>query len=99
QEAALHQDGLAMDEDRRFHEVLAEASGNRFLEATVRLIRRNVDLQRVQEEIRRGHASGLLIDHRIVLEAVARHDSAGAESAMLVHIDHLIGDMLSYCRS
>jgi GntR family L-lactate dehydrogenase operon transcriptional regulator len=99
QEASLREHGLAMDEDREFHEILAEASGNRVLQATLRLIRRDLDLQRVLEEIRRGRASGLLVDHRRVAEAVARHDSAAAEAAMLVHIDHLIGDMLSYCRS
>jgi GntR family transcriptional regulator, transcriptional repressor for pyruvate dehydrogenase complex len=99
QEETLHERGLAMDEDRQFHETLAEASGNRVLQATLRLIRRDLDLQRVLEEIRRGRANGLLVDHRRVLEAVARHDAAAAEAAMLGHIDHLIGDLLGYCRS
>ena len=48
---------------------------------------------------RRGRASGLLVDHQRVVEAVARHDPSAAETAVLEHIDHLIDDVLSYCRS
>ncbi len=99
QRAVVRERGIAIDEDRRFHETLADASGNRFLAGTLRFIRRNVDMQRLLEELRRGRASGLIEDHKAVVEAVARHDPGAAEAAMVQHLEHIIEDILSYCRA
>ena len=99
QAAAAAEHGIAMEEDRRFHELLAATSGNRLLAATLRLIRRDVYLQRMLEEMRRDHASGFLVDHRAVVEAVSRHDPVAAEAAMLHHLEHLIDDVEWYCRT
>lgn len=98
QEAAVRERTVAVEEDRRFHEALAETSGNRVLAVTLRFIRRSLVMLRLQEEIRRGRASGLVVDHRAVVEAVARHDPVAAEAAMLRHLDHIIDDIVRYCQ-
>lgn len=99
QAKAVRERGMAIAEDRRFHETLADASGNRLLAATLSLIRRDLELQQLLEELRQGHASGFMVDHQAVVQAVSRHDPAAAEAAMSRHIDHLIEDVMSYCRT
>lgn len=74
-----------VDADVRFHQILAEASGNpvfRLLLTTLAgLLRKSRE-----ETISRTGKPRALSGHRAIFAAVKRHDPAGARAAMLKHL-------------
>lgn len=72
--------------DVKFHLEIAKASGNFYLEKSVRMIRTQInpalDLMPYNEEVRQTNLS----KHRQLLEAMNNHDQALAKSLMLQHI-------------
>lgn len=82
----LSDEGSFLDTNRRFHEVLAQASGNRVLEMYVAALLAVGDGRalgaRYEEAARRSvHAA-----HRVILDAVASGDTAASEAAMRRHL-------------
>src|SRR5512140_1483071 len=90
-EAHRDKGGLPLDDDRAFHERIAEASGNSALALVVRTLwdQRTSPLFRQLEH----HYDTpqlwevALREHRAVLSAIARHDAPGARRAMRRHMD------------
>jgi len=77
-----------IEADVEFHEVLAEAAGNRVFTAILRGLH-----PVLLDSMNRGLAStgsraSALVDHRAILEALNRRDAAAAERAMREHLEH-----------
>jgi GntR family transcriptional regulator, transcriptional repressor for pyruvate dehydrogenase complex len=95
--AALDQiilgDELGVEEDIAFHRAVAEATGNRFFAETIAALRsqiaigirlnRNLSLVQPRTRIIGGQE-----EHRLVFEAIASQDEAGARQAMRQHIEN-----------
>jgi len=83
-----------LEQDRAFHEAIAEAAGNEVLSTALRLVRQDRNIRSLLAKIRSEHPKYTLgVDHQAIAEAIARNDPAGAEEAMLRHIDNIIGDV------
>jgi GntR family L-lactate dehydrogenase operon transcriptional regulator len=82
--------------DVAFHQVLADAAGNRVLRAALDLIRQDAQLSPVLGFIREQVHSRIFADHKKIFEAVAAKDSLAAEQAMVEHIENLIKDVEKY---
>jgi len=86
-------DELGVEEDIAFHRAVAEATGNRFFAETIAALRtqiavgirlnRNLSLVQPRTRIIGGQE-----EHRLVFEAIAAQDEAGARQAMRQHIEN-----------
>jgi DNA-binding GntR family transcriptional regulator len=73
-------------ENERFHLLLYESAGNRFLEAeATRLHRRLKPFRRMQLQVR-GRMAQSLAEHRVVLTALDHGDGAAAADALRDHV-------------
>jgi DNA-binding FadR family transcriptional regulator len=84
---------LGVEADLGFHLAVAEASGNHYFAETIRLLREHIDIgMNITRNLSLRHQQPRLRlvqdEHRRVLEAIAAGDAAGAEQAMLRHIDN-----------
>ncbi|MTI94813.1 MAG: FCD domain-containing protein [Firmicutes bacterium] len=82
--------------DVAFHELLAEAAGNKVLRAALNLIRQDGQLSPVLGFIRTEVHSRVFADHRKIFEAVKARNPEAAELAMVNHIESLIADVHKY---
>ncbi len=86
---------LAIEEDSEFHYAIANAAKNsvvlRVLDAFMDLLRESRE-QSLQVE---GRLQKSLAGHRLILQAIQRHDSSAAESAMRRHIEEIEGIVLN----
>jgi GntR family transcriptional repressor for pyruvate dehydrogenase complex len=78
------------DADTRFHQVLAEASGNQLLLALTGWILEVLQPTLITHISGHVSASAILDQHRAILRAVRRAQPAAAERAMTAHIDYLV---------
>jgi GntR family transcriptional repressor for pyruvate dehydrogenase complex len=77
-----------IEADVEFHEALAEAAGNRVFTAILRGLH-PVLIDSMNHGLGvEGARAAALIDHRAILEAIIRRDSAAAERAMREHLEH-----------
>jgi DNA-binding FadR family transcriptional regulator len=84
---------LGAEEDIAFHRTIAEATGNRFFTETLAALKsqiivgvninRNLSLIQPRNRIIKGQH-----EHRVVFEAIAVRDEAGARDAMRQHIEN-----------
>ncbi len=90
------QGAVSEQADKRFHCIIAEASGNSALSAVVRWLwdmRINSELSTVfHQRVREMGVHPSLEQHKILFEALSRHDALAAEAAMLDHINQSIED-------
>jgi DNA-binding FadR family transcriptional regulator len=90
-ESHREQGGMPLDDDREFHERIAEASGNSALLMVVRTLweQRASPLFRQLEHHYDTPTlwAVALREHRAVLDAIARHDAPAARRAMRRHMD------------
>jgi DNA-binding FadR family transcriptional regulator len=91
-EATLDAGGSGVELDIVLHAAIAEASGNRFLEQTLRMLRPH--LYFVASFARRLGRTGYLTgrtqardEHREIVRALAARDAAAARAAMRAHIE------------
>jgi DNA-binding FadR family transcriptional regulator len=75
--------------DRRFHQVLAEASGNPLLLALTGWILEVLQPTLITHISGKVDAGDILAQHRTILRAVRRTQPAAAERAMAAHIEYL----------
>jgi GntR family L-lactate dehydrogenase operon transcriptional regulator len=80
--------------DRKFHQAIARAGGNRVLAAALDLIFRDRDLLAMTMSFRkRRGALPPESGHRAIAEAIARRDPDEAEKALLRHLGYIIGEV------
>lgn len=96
QEEQTTQNQMTADQDVRFHKIIASAAKNRVLAAALDLIRHDGQLSPILEYIRTRVGSRLAVGHGKILKAIKDRDPAGAEQAMIEHIESLITDVIRY---
>lgn len=77
---------LFHDTDTEFHKTILEASGNMFLSRIGKLLQVLGDQARREFQRKKAIRLQSINDHRAIMEALAAHDSAGAELAMRQHM-------------
>jgi GntR family transcriptional repressor for pyruvate dehydrogenase complex len=86
---------LAIEEDSEFHYAIAHAAKNsvvlKVLDAFMDLLRESRE-HSLQVE---GRLQKSLEGHRLILQAIRRHDSSAAETAMRRHIEEIEGIVLN----
>jgi len=86
---------LAIEEDSEFHYAIANAAKNsvvlKVLDMFMDLLRESRE-QSLQVE---GRLQKSLAGHRLILQAIQRHDSSAAEAAMRRHIEEIEGIVLN----
>ena len=90
-EAVLATGALGNEADFRFHDAVAEASGNRYFLETLRVLRPHVDtcmrmLPRLAQRRTPVRIARVQAEHRAILDAIAACDTAAAGRAMASHI-------------
>lgn len=84
--------GGRVEADIRFHELLAEATGNPVFSVLLKAIGGLLDESR-RRTIKASGPEPAVIGHREILAAVARHDANAAEAAMRHHLDWAAHDI------
>ena len=88
--AAAGRDGVA--EDMAFHRAIGEATGNpqfgRLLGFLEQYLRDAMRITRGNEARRVDFMEAVRKEHRVLLDAIAAHDAAGARRAALTHLVH-----------
>ena len=75
-------------QDARFHEAIAGTSGNSLLSDTLRRLRSHLRLYRLYHRYyTMDIGAATVIEHESILDAIRAGDAAGAEAAMLDHIN------------
>ncbi|MFZ3172845.1 MAG: FCD domain-containing protein [Carboxydocellales bacterium] len=85
-------------EDVQFHQLIAQAAGNKVLEAALALIRQYGQLSPILELIRKEVRSYVVVDHERILQAIQEHEPEAAGKAMVEHLESLINDVEEYWR-
>lgn len=96
QEQHTAQNEMTAEQDVRFHRLIAVSAKNRVLAAALDLIRQDGQLSPILEYIRNKVGGKLVVGHGKILKAIADRDPAGAEQAMIEHIESLIDDVQKY---
>lgn len=86
-------------EDVRFHDLIAEASGNTVARYVLTVTRNQSELSPLVAAIRHRAGGRLVHEHEAILEAIRRRDPDGAEGAMRTHIRGLISDVNLFRRT
>jgi DNA-binding GntR family transcriptional regulator len=75
-------------QDARFHEAIAGTSGNGLLSDTLRRLRSHLRLYRLYHHYyTMAIGAATVVEHESILAAIRDRDGAGAEAAMLAHIN------------
>lgn len=83
------------DLDIRFHQLIAEASGNLMVEHLVRTIVTDFCSSNRAILYVSGKIDVILIEHQRIIDALAAKDALGAESAIRAHIARVCADILT----
>ncbi len=89
QAAKVEAGSLTIDEDSRFHDVIARASRNQIVLKVVDVLMDLVREGRERSLQVKGRPQRSLRGHRQILEAIRRHDGDAAERAMLNHLEQI----------
>ncbi|MBE3586925.1 FCD domain-containing protein [Desulfofundulus thermocisternus] len=98
QERLAAQNEMSAEQDARFHRLIATAAKNKVLAAALDLIRQGRQMSMILEYIRREVRGTLAVEHARILRAIINRDPAGAEQAMVDHIESLMSDVHKYWR-
>jgi len=96
QKTSITSGSLAVEEDVRFHETLAKASGNQFIAYSVHLLRSRHWLNYAVIAIRAKLGAGLAVDHEEIIAAVKARNPDAALMTMQRHITTLLGEVERY---
>ena len=72
----------------KFHELIQDIAGNRWMNNTIADLRKVLKLQRRDSLNRTGRMQNSVIEHRQILEAILKRDPIAAEAAMRKHLAH-----------
>jgi len=70
----------------KFHEMIQEIAGNRWMNGVIDDLRKVLRLQRRDSLSRSGRLLSSLVEHRAILQAILKRDSLAAEAAMRQHL-------------
>lgn len=70
----------------RFHELIQEIAGNRWMNGVIEDLRKVLKLQRRDSLSRTGRLQNSLLEHREILQAILKRDPVAAEAAMRNHL-------------
>jgi DNA-binding GntR family transcriptional regulator len=70
----------------KFHEMIQEIAGNRWMNGVIDDLRKVLKLQRRDSLSRGGRLLSSLVEHRAILQAILKRDSLAAEAAMRQHL-------------
>lgn len=73
--------------DNRFHEIIYDACGSRPLKQMLSLFHNYIQKAR-EDSVKSGRAAASTAEHRAILDMISAHDIAGAETAMVIHVNH-----------
>ena len=73
-------------QDSEFHHIIYRLSGSRVLADTLEPLHRKVQKYRKSSVQKGSRAEASLQEHKLILDAIARGDSAAAERAMTAHV-------------
>jgi len=71
----------------KFHELIQEIAGNRWMNGVIADLRKVLKLHRRDSLTSTGRLQNSLIEHRAILNAILKRDQTGAESAMRKHME------------
>jgi DNA-binding GntR family transcriptional regulator len=69
----------------KFHELIQEIAGNRWMNGVIDDLRKVLKLHRKDSLTSTGRLQSSLIEHREILKAILKRDELGAEAAMRKH--------------
>ena len=70
----------------KFHELIQEIAGNKWMNGVIEDLRKVLKLQRRDSLTRSGRLLSSLVEHREILQAILKRDSLAAEQAMRKHL-------------
>ncbi|MEY4495987.1 MAG: hypothetical protein RL744_1051 [Pseudomonadota bacterium] len=70
----------------KFHELIQEIAGNKWMNGVIEDLRKVLKLQRRDSLSRSGRLLSSLIEHREILQAILKRDTTAAELAMRKHL-------------
>lgn len=70
----------------KFHELIQEIAGNKWMNGVIEDLRKVLKLQRRDSLSRSGRLLSSLVEHREILQAILKRDPLGAEMAMRKHL-------------
>ena len=70
----------------KFHELIQEIAGNKWMNGVIEDLRKVLKLQRRDSLTRSGRLLSSLLEHREILQAILKRDSQAAELAMRKHL-------------
>jgi hypothetical protein len=70
----------------KFHDLIQEIAGNKWMNELIGDLRKVLKLQRRDSLSRAGRLQNSLIEHREILQAILKRDDAAAEGAMRIHL-------------
>ena len=70
----------------RFHDLIQEIAGNKWMNGVSNDLRKVLKLQRRDSLSRSGRLQNSLLEHRQILKAILKRDSVGAEAFMRKHL-------------
>ena len=70
----------------KFHELIQEIAGNKWMNGVIEDLRKVLKLQRRDSLSRSGRLLSSLVEHREILQAILKRDSQAAELAMRKHL-------------
>jgi GntR family transcriptional repressor for pyruvate dehydrogenase complex len=90
QEEVLDDESTFLQQNARFHELIASAAGNQPLFAFVRSLVAIEDGQAAGVRYSRPTREAVLVAHRRIVEAIKRREGDSAESLMRAHLDEFV---------
>ena len=70
----------------KFHELIQEIAGNRWMNGVIIDLRKVLKLHRKDSLMSTGRLQSSLVEHRAILNALLKRDQVGAENAMRKHL-------------
>jgi len=70
----------------KFHELIQEIAGNKWMNGVIEDLRKVLKLQRRDSLTRNGRLLSSLVEHREILQAILKRDPQAAEQAMRKHL-------------
>ena len=84
--AADRDTGQFFEINVKFHELIQEIAGNKWMNGVIEDLRKVLKLQRRDSLTRSGRLLSSLVEHREILQAILKRDPQAAELAMRTHL-------------